>query len=219
MGFERELNLINPEEKTNIPVGGCCSLNTEYTNAEAQRLKKEAAWESVRGGAIEAALATLRVSLLRSWWNIVTSRRRHFGRIKNSLPGTNHPSIRKALARVSEVDAGSIRLVRRSRGEWKSEFRESERREPWSKQARGRTPKHEVRSPSTCGRSKYQALKREADADKHLYDELVRKIKERDQRRIPEQCHSDRRSARPELTRCFPNVKLTGCWRWCFRHC
>ena len=50
VGFERELNVINPEEKTNILSARLLQLNTEYTNAQGDRLKKEAANDSVKGG-------------------------------------------------------------------------------------------------------------------------------------------------------------------------
>ena len=56
--FERELNVINPEEKTSILSARLLQLNTEYTNAQADRVRKEAGWESVRNGAIEAAQAS-----------------------------------------------------------------------------------------------------------------------------------------------------------------
>ena len=49
IGFERELNVINPEEKTNILAARLLQLNIEYTNAQGDRLKKEAANDSVKG--------------------------------------------------------------------------------------------------------------------------------------------------------------------------
>ena len=53
--FERELSVINPEEKINILSNRLVQLNTEYTNAQAERLKKEAAFNSVKTGTMEAA--------------------------------------------------------------------------------------------------------------------------------------------------------------------
>jgi hypothetical protein len=40
--FERELNVINPEEKTSILSARLLQLNTEYTKAQAERVAKEA---------------------------------------------------------------------------------------------------------------------------------------------------------------------------------
>jgi succinoglycan biosynthesis transport protein ExoP len=46
--FERELNVINPEEKTNILSARLLELNTEFTKAQADRVAKEAAWRASR---------------------------------------------------------------------------------------------------------------------------------------------------------------------------
>ncbi len=46
--FERELNVINPEEKTSILSSRLLQLNTEYTNAQTDRVRKEGAYQSVR---------------------------------------------------------------------------------------------------------------------------------------------------------------------------
>ncbi|MEO7652165.1 MAG: Wzz/FepE/Etk N-terminal domain-containing protein, partial [Bryobacteraceae bacterium] len=42
--FERELNVINPEEKTSIISARLLQLNTEYTGAQTDRVRKEAAF-------------------------------------------------------------------------------------------------------------------------------------------------------------------------------
>src|SRR4029079_13495253 len=99
MVFERELNLINPEAKTNILSARPLQLNIEYTNAEADRLKKEAAWESVRGGSFEAALATPQGEALRKLVEHRRTSQERFAEIKTHF-GTSHPEYRKALAQV-----------------------------------------------------------------------------------------------------------------------
>ena len=56
--FERELNLINPEEKTSILTARLLELNSEYTKAQADRVSKEAAFNSVQSGSLAAAQAS-----------------------------------------------------------------------------------------------------------------------------------------------------------------
>ncbi len=46
---ERDLNVVNPEEKTNILAARLLQLNTDYTAAQSERLRKQAGYESVRG--------------------------------------------------------------------------------------------------------------------------------------------------------------------------
>ncbi len=53
--FETELNVINPAEKTNILSARLLQLNTEYTAAQGDRDRKQAAFDSVKNGTLEAA--------------------------------------------------------------------------------------------------------------------------------------------------------------------
>src|SRR5262249_5380872 len=53
--FERELNVISPEQKTSILSARLLQLNTEYTNAQADRLRKETTYRSVSSGSLAAA--------------------------------------------------------------------------------------------------------------------------------------------------------------------
>ena len=53
--FEKDLDVINPEEKTNILSARLLQLNTEYTTAQADRVSKEAAWNAMKSGSLEAA--------------------------------------------------------------------------------------------------------------------------------------------------------------------
>jgi polysaccharide biosynthesis transport protein len=75
--FERDLSVINPEEKTNIISARLLQLNTEYTNAQADRVKKEAAFASIQSGTLEAAAVSSQGEALKK----LTERRR-----KRSLP-------------------------------------------------------------------------------------------------------------------------------------
>ena len=53
--FERELNIINPEEKTNLLSARLLELNTEYTKAQSDRVQKEASFRSLADGSLNAA--------------------------------------------------------------------------------------------------------------------------------------------------------------------
>src|SRR5271170_3278545 len=53
--FERDMNVINPEEKTSILSSRLLQLNEEYTRAQADRVRKEAAYGSIKGGTLAAA--------------------------------------------------------------------------------------------------------------------------------------------------------------------
>jgi capsular exopolysaccharide synthesis family protein len=208
VGFERELNVINPEEKTNILSARLLQLNTEYTNAEGDRLKKEAAYESVKGGSMEAALAAAQGDGLRRLVEHRNDAREHFVEVKTHF-GANHPEFKKAQAKLLEVESAIEAAARDVAQRVSIEYNESERRESSVKQAvvDAKADFDHVNARSF----EYQAFKREADADKRLYEELVRKIKEaginagfqNSAIRIAD-------PARPALKPVFPDVRLNA---------
>ena len=173
--FERELNVINPEEKTNILSARLLQLNTEFTNAQSERLKREAESQSVSGGSLEAALAAPQGEALRKLAEHRNEAAEHFAEVKSHY-GSNHPEFRKAEAQVNQVnaaiDATRQQIVERTA----IGYREAQGHEAMVgdavKVAKTEFDRMNARS------FEYQAVKREADADKNLYEELVRKIRE-----------------------------------------
>ena len=206
--FERDLHLINPEEKTNILASRLLQLNTDYTAAQTERLRKQAAQESVSEGSPEAALATPQGEALRKLAERVNEARERVAEAR-AFYGANHPEFRRAQATLDQVEKAfettRAEIVRRV----EIEFAESQRREQMGADAVA-----QVKSEydNINARSfEYLALKREADADKTLYDELVRKIKQaginagfqNNVVRIAD-------PARPPLKPVFPNIPLNG---------
>jgi succinoglycan biosynthesis transport protein ExoP len=204
--FERELNVINPEEKTSILSARLLQLNTEYTNAQADRVRKEATYESVRNGALEAAAASDQALELRNLATRLNLAGERFAEVKAHY-GANHPEYRKAAAQLAEVE-GQLEQARRNIAERVAiEYREAVNRERMLKQAVTETKAEFDRLNARS--FEYQTLKREADSDKALYEELVRKIREAG---INASFQSSNiriaDPARPAVDPVFPNLKL-----------
>jgi polysaccharide biosynthesis transport protein len=207
-GFERELNVINPEAKTDMLSSRLMQLNTELTGAEAERLKREAAFESVRGGALEAAFATPQGEELRRLAERRNEAREHLADLKTHY-GINHPEYRRAQARVIDLEAAIETTRQEIAARVKIEFEESARRETLVKRALSEAKEEFDRVNARS--FEYQALKREAEADKRLYEELFRKVKEaginagfeNNAIRIAD-------AARPALLPVFPNIGLNA---------
>jgi len=100
--FERELNVINPEEKTSILSARLLQLNTEFTNAQADRVRREAAYNSVRSGSLEAAQASTQGEALKKLAERLFEAQEKFAQVKTHY-GTSHPEHRKAAAQVAEL--------------------------------------------------------------------------------------------------------------------
>src|SRR4051794_29565381 len=100
--FERELNVISPEQKTSILSSRLLQLNTEYTNAQADRVRKESAFKSVSGGSIEAAQVSTQGESLKKLSEQLDTQEQKFVDVKSHF-GPNHPEYRKAAIAIAQV--------------------------------------------------------------------------------------------------------------------
>ncbi len=173
--MERELNVINPEEKTNILSARLLQLNTEYTKAQAERVSVEAEYNATKSGSLESAQVSAQGEAIKRLLERQHEAAERFAEVKAHF-GVNHPEYRKAQAQVSElqqqVDATRQNAIRRV----EVQFNEARAREEMLKKSVAET---KAEYDTLNLRSfEYQRAKREADADKNLYDELVKKIRE-----------------------------------------
>jgi len=173
--FERELNVINPEQKTSILSARLLQLNTEYTNAQGDRVRKESAFKSVSGGSLEAAQVSTQGEALKRLSERLDEEQQKFAEVKSHF-GPNHPEYQKGSAQLAELQRQIQRSKENIGQRVDVEFREALNRELMLRKAVAET---KAEFDSLNARSfEYQALKREAEADKTLYEELVRKIRE-----------------------------------------
>jgi succinoglycan biosynthesis transport protein ExoP len=173
--FERELNVINPEEKTSILTSRLLQLNTEFTNAQADRVRKEAAYNSVKDGTLAAAQVSSQGEALKKLTEALDEAQQKFAEAKTHY-GLNHPEYKKAESRVNQIQA-QIDDTQTSIGERvEVEYHQAQNREVMLESAVTETKAEFDRLNAHS--FEYQTLKRDADGDKSLYDELVRKIRE-----------------------------------------
>ena len=173
--FERELNVISPEEKTSILSSRLMQLNTEYTNAQGDRVRKEAQFNSMKGGSLEAAQISSQGEALIKLNERINESRQKLAVVRSTY-GVNHPEYRKVASDVAELQRQFEDLRRNIAGRIEADFNQARNRETMLKRSVEETKNEfdrlNVRS------FQYQQLKREADGDKKLYDELNRKIQE-----------------------------------------
>ena len=204
--FEKELNVINPEEKTSILSSRLLQLNTEFTNAQTERVRKETAYRSVSGGALEALQVSSQGEAIKKLTERLDEAQQKFADVAAHY-GPNHPEHKRAATQVTEIQ-GQIQRTRENIIQRVSvEYRDAMSREAMLNQAVAEAKAEFDRINSRSFH--YQTLKREAEADKKLYEELITKIKEAGINagfqssaiRI-----ADR--ARPGAAPVFPNLKL-----------
>jgi capsular exopolysaccharide synthesis family protein len=204
--FEKDLDVINPEEKTNILSSRLLQLNTDYTTAQADRVSKEAAWNAIQSGSLEAVQVSSQGQDLAKLSDNLNQARQRFALVKSTY-GSTHPEYRKAASELAEVEKQFEATRQNITERIKIEYGEALSREQMLQKAVAETKAEwdQINSRSF----EYQQLKREADADKALYDELIRKIREADIN-AGFQNNNVRIAdlARPTIAPVFPNIKL-----------
>jgi succinoglycan biosynthesis transport protein ExoP len=173
--FEREMKIINPEEKTNIVSARLLQLNEEYTTAQGDRVRKEAAYSSIRGGTMAAAQVSTQGEALRKLTDSLNEARQKFAEVKTHY-GANHPEFKRAQTAVDEIESQLQSTKESIAQRVEIEYRGAVDREQMLQKAVMET---KAEFDKLNARSfEYQSIKREAEGDKKLYEDLVRKIKE-----------------------------------------
>jgi capsular exopolysaccharide synthesis family protein len=173
--FERDLNVINPEERTSILTARLMDLNKNFTEAQTDRVSKEAAYRSVENGSLAAALTSSQGEALKKLSDELGEAQRHFADVRATY-GARHPEYPKAQTRVTELERQLNEARTNVTHRAEVEYQQAQNREGMLESAVAQSKREfdDVNSRSF----EYQTLKREAEGDKTLYEELVRRIKE-----------------------------------------
>jgi len=204
--FEKDLDVINPDEKTNILSARLIQLNTEYTSAQADRVTKEAAWDTIKSGSLAAEQVSTQGESLSKVSDALDQARQHFALVQSTY-GSSHPEYRKAASQVAEIEKQFEDARQGITDRVASQYREALNREQMLEKAV--TDEKAEWDRLNAKSFEYQQLKHEADADKSLYDELIRKIREAD---INNGFHNNNISiadfARPPAYPVYPNTRM-----------
>lgn len=173
--FEKDLDVVNPEDKSNILSARLLQLNTEYTNAQADRVNKEAAWEAIKSGSVEAAQVSSQGASLEKLSESLNQARQHFALVKSTY-GSNHPEYRKAESELSELQTQFEETRSSIAEEVAVQYHQAATREQLLGAAVAASKAEWDRLNARS--FEYRQLKQEADADRALYDELIKKIQE-----------------------------------------
>lgn len=173
--FERDLDVINPEEKTNILSSRLLQLNTEYTNAQGDRVRKEAAYNATRGETVAAAMISSQSEELGRLQDRLNQARQRLADVA-SIYGPNHNEYRKAANNLTEIERQFEEARHSVSQRVEADYRQALNREAMLRRAVAQTKNEYDRINARS--FEYQQLKREADADKSLYSDLERRIRE-----------------------------------------
>jgi capsular exopolysaccharide synthesis family protein len=203
--FEKDLDVLD-EDKSNILSTRLMQLNSEYTNAEIDRINKQAAMEAIKSGTLESAQVSAQGDWLAKSSDALSAARQHF-EVAKATYGPNHPEYRKAALGVAQAEKQFEDARSKIAQRLEAQYNQSLAREQLLEKTVTDT---KAEWDSLNSRSfQYRQFKQEADADKALYDELVKKIQEADiNAGFQDNNISIADAARPPLDPVYPNVQM-----------
>jgi capsular exopolysaccharide synthesis family protein len=173
--FEQDLSMIDPEQKTSIVSARLVQLNTDYGVAQGGRVAMESVWRSVQSGTLESLQVSQQGAGLQALSDRVADAKRKLADVQTHL-GIKHPEYVRSLVQVSDLEnqfeTERANIGRRVEAEYRQALAREEMLGKEFQQTKAEFDQLNSRS------LQYTALKREADTDRALYEELVRKIKE-----------------------------------------
>ncbi len=173
--FEQELGVINPEEKTNILSARLLLLNTEYTNAQSERVRKEAAFNGLQNNSVAAAEVSTQGEELSKLQDRINQAKQRFADV-STIYGPNHAEYRKAANDLAEVQRQFEEMRHNVGLRVEADYHQALNREEMLQKAVAET---KAEYDQLNSRSfEYQQLKRDAEADKTLYGDLDRRRRE-----------------------------------------
>src|SRR4051812_16966823 len=174
-GFEQKLGILDPDQKTSLLTTRLNQLTAELTTAQNERARREAAVTAIQAKTVAAAQSTAQGETLARLQEKLNEARQKFAQVK-SIYGQNHAEYRKAQSEVAELTAQLTEDRSNTEERVTSVYQQSLNHEKSLAAMISRT-KGDMDGLGGA-RHHYEQLKGEAEADKQLYTELTRRIKE-----------------------------------------
>ena len=173
--YERQNQIWTIDEKQNITTQKLADLNKELTGAQADRMHKEAIYQLAQSGSVDASPAVLDSEVVRDVLKRQAELSAQYADALNQY-GPNYPKVLRLQAQMKEIDQLVAREKTNIVNRIEAEYRAARQRELLLSQALDRQ-KSEVNAMAER-LVQYNILKREAEANKQLYEGLLQKLKE-----------------------------------------
>ncbi len=173
--YERQNQIWTIDEKQNITTQKLADLNKELTESQSDRVRKEAIYQLVRSGNVDALPAVRDNSILQDVLRRQADLNNQYIEALNQY-GPNYPKVLRLQAQLR----GFEQLVTREKtnivNRVEAEYRAARQRELLLSQA---LDKQKLEANQMAEKLvQYNILKREAEANKQLYEGLLQKLKE-----------------------------------------
>jgi polysaccharide biosynthesis transport protein len=177
IAYERKNQIWTLDDKSNITTQRLADVNKALTDAQDDRMKKEALYEFAKAGDVGDVPALRDDPVLQGLTQKRQSMSEDYVDALNQY-GPNFPKVQRLQLQLKDIDQSiqkqNVAILHRI----ESEYREARQREQMMMQA---LEEQKVEANQMAERLvEYNILKREAEANKALYDGLMTKLKEVD---------------------------------------
>ena len=175
IAYERQNQIWAVDDKQNVTTQRFGDLNKQLTDAQSERMRKQSLFEFAKAGDLDSVPQIRDNAAVQ---DILRKRSDVNNQYTDSLNqyGPNFPKVQRLQAQLKELDAAADKEKKAVIARLESEYREARQREDLLTKALDQQ-KTEVNQMSER-LVQYSILKREAEANKALYDGLLTKLKE-----------------------------------------
>ena len=175
LAYERQHQIWELDDRQNITTQRLSDLNKQLTDAQSDRMRKEALYEFAKAGNIDAVPQLRENTVLQE---LLKKRTEQYGAFVDGLNqyGPNFPKVQRLQAQLKEIDRLIDNEKRNILDALGNDYNAARQREGLLDQALN-DQKNEVNQMSES-MVEYNILKRDAEGNKTMYDGLLTKLKE-----------------------------------------
>ena len=175
LAYERQNQIWELDDKQNITTQRLNDLNREFTDAQNDRMRKEALYEFAKAGNIDVVPQLRENNMLQ---DLLRKRSEHYSQFVDLLNqyGPNFPKVKRIESQLQEIDNLIDKEKRNILESLGNEYNAARQREGLLGEALNEQ-KIEVNQMASI-MVEYNILKRDAEGNKTMYDGLLTKLKE-----------------------------------------
>ena len=175
IAYERQNQIWTLDDKQNITTQRLSDINKQLTDAQSERMKKESLYEFAKSGNLDAVPQVQSDAGLAE---LLRKRNDLSSQYNDGLSqyGPNFPKVQRLQAQLKDLDASIEKEKKKIVDVLESDYREARQRESMLSQALDQQKAAANQMAEKL--VEYNILKREAEANKALYEGLMTKLKE-----------------------------------------
>jgi succinoglycan biosynthesis transport protein ExoP len=175
IAYERQNQIWTLDDKQNITSQRLSDINKQLTDAQSERMKKESLYEFAKSGNLDAVPQVQSNTVLTEVFKKRSEVSSEYTDALNQY-GPNFPKVQRLQAQLKDFDQSIEKEKKNILAVMESDYREARQRESLLTQAldQQKTETNHMAEKLV----EYNILKREAEANKTLYEGLMTKLKE-----------------------------------------